>query len=133
MITPLKMLIKTKSYKNLLLKSIIFIQKLIKHFVAYSYTIIKFYKVLCYSKMTLDWFPMINPYIWPFSFFRLLTEPYFYLWKRILPNLRLEKTAIEVSNLVALECLDLTAFIFVNSILYFGILLEILQAFLLSK
>ena len=79
--------------------------------VAYSYILVKFYKVLCYSKMTFDWLPMINPYVWPFSFFQLMTGPYFAFWAKILPNLKLEKSSVEISGIVALEAL--------NTIIYF--------------
>ena len=36
------------------------------NFISYLYILVKFYKVLCYSKMTFEWLPMINPYVWPF-------------------------------------------------------------------
>lgn len=79
--------------------------------VSYFYLFVKFYKVLCYSKMTFEWLPMINPYVWPFSFFQVLTGPYFSFWAKVLPSLRLENSSLEVSGIVALEAL--------NSILYF--------------
>ena len=61
--------------------------------------------------MTFDWMPMINPYIWPFSFFQLMTGPYFAFWSKILPNLKLEKSSIEISGIVGLEAL--------NALIYF--------------
>ena len=72
---------------------------------------VKFYKVLCYSKMTFDWLPMINPYVWPFSVFNVLTGPYFALWSRILPTIKFEKSSVEISGIIALESL--------NSLVYF--------------
>jgi hypothetical protein len=60
--------------------------------------------------MTFDWLPMINPYVWPFSFFQLMTGPYFAFWSKILPNLKLEKSSIEISGIIALEALN--AFIY---------------------
>ena len=81
--------------------------------ISYLYIFLKFYKILCYSKMTFDWLPMINPYIWPFSFFQLLTGPYFSFWSRILPNLKLEKSSIEISGIIALEAL--------NAFIYFSV------------
>ena len=77
----------------------------------YSYLFLKFYKVLCYTKITLDWLPVFNPYCWPFSFFRIMTQPYFKLWSRILPPIRTGKRSLEISSIVGLEAL--------NSILYF--------------
>ena len=74
--------------------------------VSYFYILIKFYKVLCYSKMTFEWLPMINPYVWPFSFFQVLTSPYFKFWSKILPSIKLEKSSVEISGIVALEVLN---------------------------
>ncbi len=105
-------------YKNLLKKTFFYLRKFLLTIVAYSYTIVKSYKLLCYSKLTFDWFPMINPYIWPFSFFRLLTEPYFRLWRHILPSVKLEGSSVDVSNFVAVESLNLVAFLFINITLY---------------
>jgi hypothetical protein len=78
---------------------------------SYLYIFLKFYKVLCYSKMTFEWLPMINPYIWPFSMFQLLTGPYFSFWSKVLPSVKMDKTSIEISGIVALEVL--------NSLIYF--------------
>ena len=60
---------------------------LLINLISYAYVLAKFYKVLCFSKMTFDWLPMINPYVWPFSFFKLMTDPYFRLWEKILPSI----------------------------------------------
>jgi len=79
--------------------------------VSYLYIFVKFYKVLCYSKMTFEWLPMINPYVWPFSIFQVLTGPYFRFWSRIFPSIRFETTSLEISGVVALESL--------NSLIYF--------------
>jgi hypothetical protein len=81
--------------------------------ISYTYIILKFYKVMCYSKLTFEWLPMINPYIWPFSMFQVLTAWYFRLWAKILPPIKFEKTSFEISAIIALEAL--------NSILYFSV------------
>ena len=73
---------------------------------AYVYVLIKFYKVLCYSKMTFEWLPMINPYLWPFSMFQVLTGPYFQFWAKILPSVKFEKSSLEISGIIALEALN---------------------------
>jgi hypothetical protein len=73
---------------------------------AYIYVLIKFYKVLCYSKMTFEWLPMINPYLWPFSMFQVLTGPYFQFWAKILPSVKFEKSSLEISGIIALEALN---------------------------
>lgn len=92
---------------------------------SYLYILTKFYKVLCYSKLTFEWLPMVNPYIWPFSVFQVLTQPYFNLWSRILPSIKLEKSSFEISGIIALEAL--------NTVTYFCIrvitaLVEFLEA-----
>jgi hypothetical protein len=83
--------------------------------VSYFYVFLKFFKVLCYSKLTFEWFPMINPYVWPFSIFQTLTGPYFAFWARVLPSIKLEKSSLEISNIIALESL--------NSFVFFAMLL----------
>ena len=79
--------------------------------VSYSYVGVKIFKVFCYSKLTFEWLPMINPFVWPFSIFHLLTAPYFKLWAKILPPIKFEKSSLEISAIIALEAL--------NSLLYF--------------
>jgi len=79
--------------------------------VSYLYILVKFYKVLCYSKMTFEWLPMINPYVWPFSVFHVLTGPYFAFWSKILPTIKFERSSVEISGIIALESL--------NSLIYF--------------
>jgi len=94
------------------------------NFISYLYILLKFYKVLCYSKMTFEWLPMINPYVWPFSIFHVVTGPYFAFWSRILPSIKLDKSSVEISGIIALEAL--------NSFIYFcvrftNILLTVLE------
>jgi hypothetical protein len=54
---------------------------------------------------------MINPYVWPFSIFQVLTGPYFAFWAKILPSIKLDKSSVEISGIIALEAL--------NSFIYF--------------
>jgi hypothetical protein len=61
--------------------------------------------------MTFEWLPMINPYIWPFSVFQVITGPYFRFWSKVLPSIKLDKSSVEISGIVALEVL--------NSLIYF--------------
>jgi hypothetical protein len=88
-----------------------FLGILLVNMLAYGYMFLKFFKIMCYSKMTFEWLPMINPYIWPFSFFHVITGPYFTFWSKVLPSIKFENTSVEVSGIVALEAL--------NSCLYF--------------
>lgn len=82
--------------------------------IAYLYVVIKFFKVMCYSKMTFEWLPMINPYIWPFSVFQVLTGPYFRFWSKILPTVKFEKSSLEVSGIIALEAINSCTFFLVK-------------------
>lgn len=78
--------------------------------VSYFYIFLKFFKVLCYSKMTFEWLPMINPYVWPFSIFNVLTGPYFAFWARVLPSIKFERTSVEISGIIAIEALNSVVF-----------------------
>lgn len=99
-------------YQNELVISIFHITSvLLLNAIAYFYILVKFYKVLCYSKMTFEWLPMINPYVWPFSVFHILTRPYFDFWSNILPSVKFERSSVEISGIIALEAL--------NSLIYF--------------
>jgi len=91
---------------------------------SYAYLLVKFYKVLCYSKMTFEWLPMVNPYSWPFSFFLLVTTPYFSFWSKLFPGIRFEKSSLEVSGIIALEALNSVIYLFVRLSSYVLILLE---------
>lgn len=82
--------------------------------ISYAYILAKFYKVICYSKMTFEWLPMINPYIWPFSVFHVITEPYFAFWAKVLPNIKLDKSSIEISGIIALESLNSLIYVFIQ-------------------
>jgi uncharacterized protein YggT (Ycf19 family) len=87
------------------------------------YFFLKTYKTLCYSKITLDWLPMINQYTWPFSIFRILTKPYFYFWSKYLPFLKFQKFSIDISNIFALEILNYLLYFIIqlNTIVYYYI------------
>lgn len=79
--------------------------------ISYVYIGVKFFKVLCYAKLTCEWFPMLNPYNWPFSFLQTITNPYFKFWSKVLPSLKFKKSSVEISGIIALEAL--------NAIIYF--------------
>jgi hypothetical protein len=67
---------------------------------------LKVYRTLCFSKITFDSLPTINPYIWPFSIFRVLTQPYFRFWSKIFPTIRSGKSSFDVSLIFGLEALS---------------------------
>ena len=87
------------------------------------YIVLRIYKVLCYSKLTLEWLPMINPYYWPFSVFLITTNRYFAFWSKIFPVLRFKDSSMDISSIVGLEAL--------NSLIYFCVKLgQVLDTFL---
>jgi tellurite resistance protein TehA-like permease len=75
--------------------------------------------------MTFEWLPIINPYRWPFSFFQILTEPYFAFWAKIFPSVRFENSSVEISAIVGLEAL--------NSLIYFCVRLTNILIVLLEE
>jgi hypothetical protein len=79
---------------------------LVSDLIAYSYTLLKIFKVLCFSKITFDQLPLLNPYKWPLSFFRVVTKPYFQFWSKLLPSLKLGKISYDVSTILGLEALS---------------------------
>mgnify|MGYP000106080370 CR=1 FL=1 len=107
-----------------------YISIILINFIAYAYVFAKFYKVLCFSKMTFDWLPMINPYIWPFSFFKLMTDPYFKTWAKILPSIKFEKRSVDISSIIALESLNTVVFVLVLLSNQLLVILEDTQKFL---
>lgn len=99
------------------------------NFLYYFIFFIKFYRILCFSKITFDGLPMINPYIWPFSIFRVLTQPYFQFWSKLLPTFKSGKSSFDISLILGLEALS--ALIFILTQIRVTALLE--AATLLSK
>ena len=43
-------------------------------FLTFFHFVTKFYRALCFSRLTLDWLPMINPYTWPFYLIKVLIK-----------------------------------------------------------
>jgi len=79
---------------------------LVADLTGYMYVLVKIYRVLCFSKITFDQLPMFNPYTWPFSVIRIITQPYFKFWARLLPNLKLGQISYDVSAILGLEVLS---------------------------
>jgi hypothetical protein len=85
---------------------------LLSDLLACLYTLLKIYRILCYSKITFDQLPLANPYTWPVAFFRIVTQPYFRFWARLLPMMRFGNSTYDVSLIVGLEALS--CFIFLS-------------------
>ena len=83
---------------------------------SYLYIFLKFFKLLCYARMTFDWMPMLNPFLWPFSVFHQLTRRYFYWWFTSLPLIQLQKSSFQLSSIIALEALNALLFFCVQMV-----------------
>ena len=79
------------------------------------YFFLKFYTALCYTKITFEWLPMINPYLWPFSFFQIITRPYYAFWAKVLPTIKFEKSSFDVSAMVGVIALNSMTYLMVRS------------------
>ncbi len=117
--------INNNNIKILLINLINNVSIFLLNILSYFYIFLKFFKVICYSKLTFEWLPMINPFIWPFSIFNILTGSYFKFWSKILPSIKLEKSSVEISGIIALEAL--------NSLIYFCIKFTNFLLYILEK
>ena len=79
---------------------------IVAELITYLYLILKIYRILCFSKITFDQMPRINPYKWPFSFIRITTNPYFKFWSLLMPKLRIGSGSYDISSIIGLEMLS---------------------------
>jgi uncharacterized protein YggT (Ycf19 family) len=79
---------------------------------------IKIFKIFCYAKIFIEWLPVINPHIWPFCIFKIITRPYFYFWQKLFPTLKYKNFSINISHIIALE--------FLNSLIFYSVQLNII-------
>jgi uncharacterized protein YggT (Ycf19 family) len=79
---------------------------------------LKIYKTLCCLRMILNWFPMINPYVWPISMVREVTDIYFSFWRLLIPKIRYGTSTIDIGMLVALEALNVSIINISNFLLF---------------
>ena len=98
--------------------------------ISYFYLLLKVYRILCFSKLTFDQFPLINPYKWPFSFIRIVTRPYFRFWAKLLPNLKFGSGSYDISAIIGLEMLSKLLLI---TLQFRALSLEIAQQILLEN
>jgi hypothetical protein len=96
----------------------------------YLYVLLKIYRVLCLTKITFDQLPLFNPYKWPLSSIRIITNPYFIFWSIILPPIRLGKTTYDISAIIGLEFL--TTLIALSSQVRIFSLMELQKALISS-
>ena len=118
-------------YQNqALLHFIVYFLTLFSDLLAYVYVLLKIYRILCFTKITFDQLPLVNPYKWPMSFFRVVTQPYFRFWTKLLPTVKVGKIVLDVSTIFGLEVLG--GIIFLSLHLRMELLLvaqDLLEAF----
>nr|AIM52782.1 putative protein Ycf19 [Ochromonas sp. CCMP1393] len=94
----------TDSHENMPILAAFFL--FLADFITYFHVILKVYRILCFSKITCDQMPLLNPYTWPFSMIRVSTAPYFRFWGKVLPNLKFGNGSYDVSAILGLEMLS---------------------------
>lgn len=75
---------------------------------------VKFYRALCYTNLTLEGLPLINPYVWPSNVLRVYAKPYFQFWKESIPPIRINKRNFDASYLVGIEFFEGILFFITN-------------------
>lgn len=89
----------------------LFLTHLLLHTIIFCFIFIQVYKALCYSKVTLDWFPLLNPYLWPFFLIKKSTQFYFYFWSKLVPKIKLYIISRDLSYVIALDALIVLLYI----------------------
>lgn len=87
-------------------------------FLTIVYTLLQLYRIICYTKILLDQIVFINPYVWPFTAFKLLSGPYYRFWNRIFPQQAYRKYGINFSAIIALEVLNIAVRAFKHILIY---------------
>lgn len=80
------------------------------HIICFAYGFLRLFQLSCYTRITLEWLPFINPYNWPFWIFYTLTEYYLILFNRIFPNIKLKAGVFEISTLLGLEAVNFSLY-----------------------
>lgn len=76
-------------------------------FLTIIYALLRLYRIICYTKILLDQIVFINPYVWPFTAFKLLSGPYYRFWNRFFPQQAFRKYGINFSAIIGLEVLNI--------------------------
>jgi len=97
------------------------IKKLLFHFLieifSNLYLMSSFFRLLCYTRLTLNWFTTFNPNTWPYSFITNIVNPYFYFWSTKIPFLRSNIGVMDVSVVLALQIVNLSIWTFLQIVL----------------
>ncbi len=94
---------------------IILIKKLLINFLIelflQLFLISAFFRVLCYTKLTFDWFAKFNPNMWPYSVITSIVNPYFSFFSSKIPMLRVEIGIFDPSMFLSLQIVNLITWI----------------------
>ncbi len=85
----------------------------------------RLFKVLCMTRMTIEWLPVLNPYVWPISLFYTFTNPYFRFFEKIFPTYRGTKHVVKFSHILAIDLSFRLFHYFVNFIIFINNISEL--------
>lgn len=79
---------------------------LIKTICIYFFVFLKLFRVFILIRMLFEQLILFNQYKWPLSFIRIITNPFFQFWRKLLPKIRLSNRRLpffEVQTLIGLN------------------------------
>lgn len=77
------------------------------HLLCLTYGILRIFQLACYTRITIEWLPFINPYTFPFWIAFSMTDPYISAFTSSFPTLNITTGIFEISILAALELINL--------------------------
>jgi len=89
---------------NSSIRFIVYFLYLLADFIDYLYLLLKIYRVLCFTKIVLDNFPLANPYRGIFSVIRVITAPYFKFWDKVF---KLGTGSFDASGIIGFQALSM--------------------------
>ena len=104
--TVFTFMLSAKSAQEALISYIFFLEGWVEVLNA-LYILGRFYKGLLFTKLVFDQLPLFNPYKWPLSIVRILTDPWFRFWRTHFPPARIAGYAFELSGLIAFEVFEI--------------------------
>ena len=73
------------------------------------YILLRWFSFFCTLKITLEWFPLLNPYKWPYILIGDVTNWYFNECEKVFPPIRLPAQSINLGVIIGLETLNFLA------------------------
>jgi hypothetical protein len=107
---------------------VLFLVKVFLHLFFFLSIALKIYRAICYTKLTIDWIPFINPYKWPASFLSTWTQPFFFEMTKYMPRISKKRRTFDLSIIIGLELLTLSLGLIVFCINYLALYLETVYA-----